>query len=79
MICLNCQSMRMAFVSAKCSDLCGVSIMDKNYDGYVPNDLGIGGGDYIRINFCLDCGQLNGNWPLPKSDLELDFDGEDYV
>jgi hypothetical protein len=43
---------------------------DAEYDGYVPDDLGIGGGDYVEINLCLECGQVAGNWPLPNSRIE---------
>jgi hypothetical protein len=39
---------------------------DKEHDGYVPTDCGIGDkgfGDYVEIKVCLDCGQLQGKWP----------------
>lgn len=40
------------------------------FDGYVPDDLGIGGGDYVEFDLCLDCGQVQGTWPLPLSKKE---------
>lgn len=49
--------------------------------GYVPRGLNIGGGDNIEIEVCLECGQLQGEWPVPdpqvKSDDELDEDTEE--
>lgn len=39
-------------------------------DGYVPDDIGVGGGDYLKVIYCADCGQLQGGWPLPKCELE---------
>lgn len=70
MSCQRCGSIRVASVSAKCSDLCFVSIGDAEKDGYVPHDMGIGGGDYVEFDICLDCGQVKGEWPLPPCELE---------
>jgi hypothetical protein len=56
--------------SGKCSDCFGCSIGDSEHDGYVPEDIGLGGGDYIDIKICLNCGQVQGKFPLPKSKLE---------
>jgi hypothetical protein len=68
--CERCGSSRILDFSAKCSDLSGGSIGNRGWDGYVPNDLGIGGGDYVEFKLCLDCGQAVGEWPLPESDFE---------
>jgi hypothetical protein len=46
---------------AKCSDCSSGNIKDKEWSGPIPYGLGIGGGD---------CGQLQGQWPLPLSELE---------
>jgi hypothetical protein len=56
---------------AKCSDRCRVIIGNNQEEGDVPYSLGIGGGDYIRLVTCLDCGQIQGTWPLPIHDIEL--------
>lgn len=48
-----------------------MSIGETEIEGYLPHDLGIGGGDDVDITVCLDCGQLQGTWPLPESKLEL--------
>jgi len=76
MSCKKCNSNRVAEVSAKCSDCCGVNLGDSTHEGYVPKDLGIGGGDYIEISFCLDCGQLQGNFPLPSAKIEKNITDE---
>jgi hypothetical protein len=70
MTCKKCKSKRIVHISAKCSDLCYVSIADKEHDGYVPRDLGIGGGDYVEFKYCLDCGQIQGEFPIKTSKLE---------
>jgi hypothetical protein len=43
---------------------------DVEHDGYVPDDLGVGGGDYVELDLCLNCGTVAGEWPLPKSKIE---------
>jgi len=66
MTCQKCKSERVLDVTAKCSDLCFVRMGDKEHDGYVPTDCGIGDegfGDYVEIKVCLECGQLQGKWP----------------
>jgi len=70
MSCSKCKSDRILSVNAKCSDMCFVQINGYEKSDYVPNDLGIGGGDYVHFDMCLECGQVQGVFPLPKSDLE---------
>ena len=70
----NCQSDRILKVTAKCSDCCFLSINGKEKSDYVPRDMGIGGGDNIRLAICLDCGQVQGTYPIAQSDLELQDD-----
>jgi hypothetical protein len=65
-----CGSARILSVNAKCSDLCFVSINGHEKSDYVPDDLGIGGGDYIELELCLNCGKVQGKFPLPESKLE---------
>jgi hypothetical protein len=38
--------------------------------GYVPSGVGVGGGDYLKFDYCLDCGQIQGKWPIQSSDFE---------
>lgn len=66
----KCGSERIASLSGKTSDCCFTSIGGNEVDGYVPRDMGVGGGDYIDLTYCLDCGQIQGKFPLPLCDLE---------
>lgn len=78
MACQRCGSERIAEVGGKTSDLCHVYVGDKEHDGYVPGDMGIGSGDYLDFDFCLDCGQMQGEFPVPPTELEaVDSDDED--
>jgi hypothetical protein len=69
-----CENPRLCNADAKCSDLFDASIGNKNYSGYVPADLGIGEGDYVRFTFCLNCGRIQGTWPRPETALELGYE-----
>lgn len=68
--CQKCNSTRMCTAQAHCSDMFHAAISEREHDGYVAGDLGIGGGDDVRFTFCLDCGQMMGTWPLPPTELE---------
>jgi hypothetical protein len=66
-------------ITGKCSDSFGCRIANTDHGGYVPNDIGIGGGDYIEIVYCLNCGQIQGsNFPLPPCKLEATISKEDF-
>lgn len=66
----GCGSTRVADVSAKCSDLCSLSVGGCCHDGYVLSDMGVGSGDYIELSYCLECGQIQDNFPLKPTALE---------
>ena len=71
MACQRCGSERVIKSSGKTSDCFGAKFADKPWtDGYVPYDLGIGGGDYRTFSHCLACGQIQGKWPLPTAEIE---------
>jgi hypothetical protein len=73
MICQKCKSKRVMHVNAKCCDLCFVRINGKESDGYVPTDTVFGKdgwGDYVEFDVCLDCGQMQGEWPNRPTRLE---------
>ena len=57
-------------VRAKASDLHNWYIGNNEGEGYLPDDIGIGGGDYIDFDYCLDCGQIQGEFPLPPAQTE---------
>ena len=67
----RCGSDRIASLSAKSSDLNFIRVGDNSKEGYGPSDMGIGGGDYVEFDWCLNCGQIQHiNFPLPKCQLE---------
>jgi len=69
MKCQRCKSKRIANIEGKSSDCNAGHVGDKGWNGYIPDDLGIGGGDYFSLTWCLDCGQIQDNFPLLKSKL----------
>jgi len=76
MACKNCESERIASVSGKCSDMCSITLGESERNDYVPKDMGIGGGDYLEFSYCLDCGQIQGEFPLDPSEMESDEEEE---
>lgn len=68
-----CESENVAYISAKCDDRCHIvkPVLDEYHfkidveyiEEYVPHDLGIGGGDYVKFHFCLDCRSIVGDFP----------------
>lgn len=70
MNCSRCSSERVASLNSKSSDCNQVTIGVAEHLGYVPKGMGIGGGDYIEFDWCLDCGTIQGINRLPLTDLE---------
>lgn len=64
MACQKCSSDKILSVTAKCSDCCFIDTDTESHDGYVPENIGIGGGDYIEFDYCIDCGQIQGTFPI---------------
>lgn len=64
-LCDNCESNKLVQVSAKASDLHWWKFLDtgKENSGYLPDNLGIGGGDYVEMTYCLNCGKIQGKFP----------------
>lgn len=81
MSCQRCNSGRVLHASGKSSDLNSFSLGQIDIDeAYVLSDCNIGGGDYYILDLCLDCGQLQGKWPVPARDFEeCDECGRDLV
>lgn len=78
MKCDKCESKRVLDVSAKPSDCCGVTLNGVTHEGYLPKDLGIGGGDYVEFRLCLECGKVQGKFPLAECALEQ-TDSNEYI
>lgn len=78
MACQKCKSERVVQIQGKCDDRFFASYnspsikgpIECQHDGYVPNDMGIGGGDEVEFQYCLECGQIQGSFPLEETKLE---------
>ncbi|MCS7013400.1 MAG: hypothetical protein RMI34_06005 [Chloroherpetonaceae bacterium] len=68
--CQTCLSTRLIKVTAKTSEYCLVEMAGQRRLGSVPNDMNIGGDEYLEFQYCLDCGQVQGRFPLPTTELE---------
>ena len=46
----------------------------EKYWGYVPGNINVGDryGDVVDVCYCMDCGQMSGDWPLPDLIAKLD-------
>lgn len=75
--CQECESDRIAHINGKVSDTFYAEMGDNEHEGYVPMDMGIGGGSYIRFTYCLECGQIQGDFPLEETDVETGVDSDD--
>lgn len=71
---VNCDSDRVVYINAKSSDLNFVEFKNKKQDGYMPDIKNVGGGDYVDPNICLECGKVQGTFPVsdPKFDVDED-------
>jgi hypothetical protein len=68
--CQKCTSSRIANLCAKCSDLCCWTDANVDHEGYVPSNVGIGSDDYVEFDYCLDCGQIQGTFPITNEAVE---------
>ena len=47
-------------IQGKTSDMCFTVFEGCERDYYVPDIPGLGGGDYLELDICIDCGKLQG-------------------
>ncbi len=67
MICTKCKSNRISKVSAKCKDMFHWESDQDSCEGYVSTPGGeLGCGDYIEFEYCLECGQIQSEFPVPS-------------
>lgn len=62
--CQRCGSDRIFNTCSKASDLHDWEYRDRRGDGYLPYVNGVGGGDYVTVAVCLECGQCQGEFPV---------------
>ncbi|MDX2130299.1 MAG: hypothetical protein SFU91_14790 [Chloroherpetonaceae bacterium] len=70
--CSLCGSERIISVSAKTGDLCVIQFKSKRFLGNLPKEIGIGGGEYLELRFCLQCGRIQNDFPRLHTSLESD-------
>lgn len=69
-VCQTCRSVRLVKVIAKTSEFCMIELWGQRHVGSVPHDMNIGNEEYLEFQYCLHCGQLQGEFPLPTTALE---------
>ena len=79
----TCGSDIVVRVNAKCDDRCIVGVTsnlgDEERNGYVPYNLSIGGGDYIKFKYCANCGRIQNFKPLSENGAREAILGDEYV
>ena len=74
MSCQRCKSDRILHIHGKCSDMFDMEYKGVSGNGYVPKNLffGIDGyGDYVEMDFCLECGQIQSKFPVSESAVKV--------
>lgn len=70
--CQRCSYPRVITIQSHAVDMHSARVGTREHDGYLPHDLGLGGGDDLRVTYCLHCGQIQGEFPLSPCALEDD-------
>ena len=66
--CQRCGARRIVFIALEADDMATATIGDHRVENdYLPIDMGIGD---IEFRYCLNCGQIQGTWPVPETELE---------
>ena len=82
MKCDKCGSKKIASINAHCIDSFSFFYGGKEYNGYVPEKVGIGyryggaedsGGDDVSFYYCIDCGKMQGKFPLDEKQIKKLF------
>jgi len=61
----------MCTVQAYCGTTFYTKLGEKRLRGKIPPDMGIGSDlDGVFFEYCFDCGQIKGDWPLETTRLE---------
>ena len=76
MKCDKCESDRILGVGAKCNDIWAVAFSGVSQVDYAPRDVGLGGGDYLDFQICLDCGKVQGDFPIEDPEVSQRDDEE---
>lgn len=76
MSCIKCGSEKIISILGHCVDRFNAQFGNREYEGYVPYGLEIGGGDDVQFDYCAECGQIQGKFPIDpecfKDEEEID-------
>lgn len=75
-ICQKCSSSSVLSISGKTSDMFNASFKGLEHDGYVLSGLNIGGSDYVEMEICMNCGQVQGTFPVTDDRVKLAFQAQ---
>ena len=78
MKCDSCRSNRIVSICSKASDLHNLRYRNLDHDGYLLNGFGIGGGDYVEFDFCLECGKIQGNFPITDESIAEQYNEDRF-
>ena len=68
--CQRCKSERIATASGRCKDMFTFKFKQKEYEGYVLQNIGFHDQfDYLTVEYCLECGQIQENFPVPDPNI----------
>ena len=76
--CQNCGAVAIVEVCGKTSDCCAMQHLHRSYDGYVLRGMGVGADDYLEFHFCVNCGQIQGDFPKRIHGALVTRDTEGY-
>jgi len=81
MRCQKCKSNRILSISCKHSDCWDGEFKGKEHSGYAPSIEGVCDGDDTSPDICLECGQVQGKFPVkdPVFDSEEDEENEERL
>ncbi len=69
--CDSCSSERLLSVLSRASDCHHLEYKGKEHQGYMLNGLGIGSGDDTQFVLCLECGKVQGKFPIPDENISF--------
>jgi hypothetical protein len=76
--CQRCGSSRVLEVSGNVANTCCIVMGQNEVVDCVPDNLGIGGGDFMEFEYCLECGQIQDTFPVDDPEWESENDYDDY-
>jgi hypothetical protein len=69
--CDKCKSDRLLMVYVQGRDMHQLEYKGQDYEGYMVQGLGLYGnyGDATQFKLCMECGKIQGNFPIPEENL----------